>query len=186
MNEVARDLLDELIAKWSDGMIPIYELFQKIAEYKLSLGQLELGILTKMAEALISQYKQRPASSRDLSKVLNPDDRETGFYRSFADQQNIDANILRGCEEIAWRLQNDFQQYNEAIELYLIINSSGKRPHLCRRLSECYIQVHKYVEATQILQEASMLERNPQASMSGRQFYQIIERLYRDLDIKLW
>jgi len=78
MNEVARDLLDELIAKWSDGIIRINELFQKVAEYRLSLGMLELGILNKIAEALIAMYKAKPQSSRDVNDFA--DDREKGIF----------------------------------------------------------------------------------------------------------
>ena len=78
MNEVARDLLDELIAKWSDGVIRINELFQKIAEYRLSLGMLELGILNKIADALITMYKAKPPTSRDINDLA--DDREKGIY----------------------------------------------------------------------------------------------------------
>ena len=76
MNEVARNMLDELIAKWSDGIIRINELFQKVAKYRLSLSMLDLGTLNKIAEALIAMYKAKPQSSRDINELA--DDREKG------------------------------------------------------------------------------------------------------------
>jgi|LauGreDrversion4_2_1035121.scaffolds.fasta_scaffold843016_1 hypothetical protein len=91
-----------------------------------------------------------------------------GFARHRTSVHDYEAAILKGCEEIAWRLQKDFQLYELAIELYHIINNSGKKPHICRRLSECYIQTHQYVEAARVLSDASNLESNSQASLSGR------------------
>ena len=59
---------------------------------------------------------------------------------------DLDGNIIKGCKQIAWLLQNKYKEdIEKAIELYIIIDNSGKDPEVCRWLADCYIQVHKYV-----------------------------------------
>jgi uncharacterized protein HemY len=80
----------------------------------------------------------------------------------------------------------DNDEFADAIELFKIANSQTPRAHICKHLSECYINVYKYVEATQQLSLAADLQRSTEASVGGWQFFEVIERYYRDLDIKFW
>jgi len=62
-----------------------------------------------MADTLIEEYKSSIPSSRDMKDKVDEDpEKNTGILRMKTKVHDLDGNIINGCKQIAWLLQNNY------------------------------------------------------------------------------
>ena len=73
--------------------------------------------------------------------------------------------------------------YKENIELLKILKRMDPCSHVYEMLAECYQKVGEYVEAALCVDEACNRAPYDYASISNKQYYNLIEKLYSDYGI---